>query len=361
MVNLFGTQLRSFREDQSLSLMQLAEKVDVSKQMIHKYENGERTPSTPTLIRISNALGKTPADFFNSQMPNVEIGDINFREEHKFPDSVGALNIIVRACEEIIKNVIEVNGLVKNKMEFSNPLQDVFVKDKKDIEKAAKLIRKKWKLGYSPIKDVVELVEDKGIIVVEIDDFSSDEFSGLSGFANEKIPFIVVNEDCGDVTRKRFTTLHELAHLLISFSDGIPISKKEFLCDHFAGIVLLVDDALIDEIGRNRTNISMEELVKIKEKYGISVQAIIFKTHQAGIIDYENYSSWWTKYKEWVDTHGNDCLGSYISKEKPRRLEKIVIQAIQEKLMNWHKATEVLRTSIDLLKPKLNHLTFSLE
>jgi hypothetical protein len=34
---------------------------------------------------------------------------------------------------------------------------------------AAKELRKKWKLGYDPIPDVVEMLEDKGYKVIEID------------------------------------------------------------------------------------------------------------------------------------------------------------------------------------------------
>ena len=51
--------------------------------------------------------------------------------------------------------------------------------------------------------------------------------------------------------------------------------------------------------GKNRTTISLNELVKIKAKYGISIQAIIMRARLTDFVSYDTSQEWWQSSQEW--------------------------------------------------------------
>jgi Zn-dependent peptidase ImmA (M78 family) len=67
------------------------------------------------------------------------------------------------------------------------------------------------------------MLEDNFIKVVEVD--KPLDFDGLSAFVDNKIPVIAVNKNF-PIERKRFTLLHELGHLLLSFSKASVLSGQ---------------------------------------------------------------------------------------------------------------------------------------
>jgi Zn-dependent peptidase ImmA (M78 family) len=126
-------------------------------------------------------------------------------------------------------------------------------------------------------------LEDNKIKVIEIE--SDDEFDGLSAWANDgAIPVIVLNNSViKSLDRKRFTALHELAHLILDL-DGHTEKQKEKFCHYFAAAMLLPSDSLEKKVGKSRTNVLLPELGGIKKQYGISMQAIAFRMKDLGII-----------------------------------------------------------------------------
>ena len=179
---------------------------------------------------------------------------------------------------------------------------------------------------------------------------------------NEEIPIIVLNEYFNSIERKRFTALHELGHIVLEFSSDISDAKLERLCDSFAGAILLVDDVLYNELGKNRTVISLAELKRIKELYGISIQAIIMRASTTGFIDNITSKEWWKSYKEWNtdDTNSND-FGHYRSFEKIQRFNKMLERGVAEKRLSISKAAELADKKIDILRKELDELNFTVK
>lgn len=61
---LFGQNLKSFRKEQGISQMQLAEKADLTFNFINDIENGKKWVSPNTLSKLSTALNVQPYHFF---------------------------------------------------------------------------------------------------------------------------------------------------------------------------------------------------------------------------------------------------------------------------------------------------------
>src|SRR5205814_9339184 len=101
-----------------------------------------------------------------------------------------------------ICNLLTVEKLVDAEQGFDNPLAGITILNERDVEKAAKTLRKKWKLGMGAVAEVVELIENKGIVVIEVN--HDEQFTGLSGLYNDEMPIIVLNEHFKNIVRKRF-------------------------------------------------------------------------------------------------------------------------------------------------------------
>ena len=359
MENLIGLKLKDLRENMNFSYQQLAEQIGVAKQSIFKFEKGLSRPSSETLLKLSE-LFNVPYSIFYESPEGVDFNfeNIRFRDAHKIFNVEGHLKEVKEIVLNYISKFLELERIMGIERQFDNPLEDVKITNEKDIEKAAKLIRKKWKVGNAPIADVVETLESKGIFVVEVT--RTEDFCGLSGELNKNIPIIVLNERSLTLERKRFTALHELGHIVLNFDEGFSDDKIEFYCDFFAGAVLIVDEVLYSEFGKNRTSISLAELKRIKEMYGISIQAIIIRARQTNFIDSSTSNEWWQAYKEWYnDGDNNNDFGSFKCYEKTTRFNNLVVQGVTEGKLSWSKASELSGKKIDNLKKELNVLNFN--
>lgn len=58
----------------------------------------------------------------------------------------------------------------------------------------------------------------------------------------------------------------------------------ERMCFQFAGAMLIPEETFRMEIGNSRSHISIPELIAIKEKYGISIQGIMQRAKDLGIV-----------------------------------------------------------------------------
>lgn len=362
MVVQIGEKIKELRHQHQLSLSELSAKIGVSKQSIHRYENGVKSPSTSTLLQISNAFNVHPSHFFADDPFGVTIDGVEFRQEEAMSgQSEEIKNNIIQTCKQYLHGLFELKGLLDEKFEFDNPIKNLVIQSKKDIEKAAKSLRKAWKLGTAPIRDVTSLIEGKGLAVIEVK--SSDKFTGLMGYANKEIPFIVINKNIRDTTRKRFTLLHELGHIVLNFEESIKKNKGivEALCNHFAGAILLVGDILSVELGKNRTKVSLSELKFLKEKYGASIQSILIRAQAIGYITRERYDAWVKSYDDWYGKSVSSDFGIYKSHERPVVFNSWVIRSLREQRITWERAAELNNTYIDVLRNKLRELEFTVE
>ena len=88
----------------------------------------------------------------------------------------------------------------------------------------------------------------------------SDGIWGLSTFADESHPLIVVDMHPQKTTieRLRFTACHELAHILLHFSDDCNIEK---MCNKFANFFLFPKQTFIEEMGAElREQLTLEKM-----------------------------------------------------------------------------------------------------
>ena len=143
----------------------------------------------------------------------------------------------------------------------------------------------------------------------------------MSTWVEGNCPLIVLDtrEEKTTVERLRFTAAHELAHLLFKVPEGL---DAERMCNLFASYFLLPKNTLIQELGTKRDSIYLEELIDLRQYYGVSVAAIVHEAYDFGIISREHYDYWYdTLIKHNVKETG---WGTYVFPEtlgKERRME----------------------------------------
>lgn len=294
-------QLRRLSMDQLVTLMG---EHSVSKMAISKIERGLIQPAEHTLLAIADACD-VPIDFFYKK--RMSIGYLEFRFKTGTP--VKKRQAIKAQVVAAVQDYMEKYFNIPDQTVFSNPLQGIIVSNYPDIECATRILRQKWNIGLQPIVSVYELLQNYGINIVEVD-IEDSGIIGVSTYVNGTIPIVVINSRNNNTTeRKRFTALHELAHLLLQFNiisdeafscylQRVPISQYkvtlklpdvERLCECFACSMLLPEDCVIRRFGKNRINIMMEELINVRQLYGISIAAIIHRLHILRIIDDVHY------------------------------------------------------------------------
>lgn len=334
MQSTIATNLSRARSRMGLSMEHLANIANCSKQAISYYENGHRTPDSQTLLKFSNIFGVEPDYFYTSQVVKFSLNDINYREGGSLSQS--QRNEVETLTASKLSDYLELEIIAKEVIEFQNPIEDLTIQNTNDAEKAAKQLRKKWKLGEGPISNISNLLEKNGVRIIKIDFGFNYNHAGLSGWAeNKTIPVIVVNDSQKDISRRRFTILHELGHLLLIMHKSLDIETIERICDAFAGAVLLPYETLIQEFGRNRTAITMSELIRIKELYGISIKAIMVRANVIQLISYEAYAKW----KEYYFSHSD--YGQYFGAEEPQKFTQMLYRCLSEKKIGFDKAAKL--------------------
>jgi Zn-dependent peptidase ImmA (M78 family)/transcriptional regulator with XRE-family HTH domain len=348
MNNIFSQRLKSARLMSGLSMDELCSKMQnkVSKTAISRYEKGEMMPDSSVVISLSNALN-VKVDYFFRPF-TVSLRNIEFRKRASLNSGKRLLSIKEHIFDKI-ERYVEIENILCIDSGFSTDFSAKTVKSRSDIYVLAEGLRKEWDLGIGSINNVVELLENHGIKVVEIE--SGRKFDGLSGFL-DKIPVIVLNKK-SDSERKRFTALHELGHLLLNFESSVSDKEQESLCNLFASEVLLPKDVFIVLIGHNRHNISLKELKDIQKIFGISVEAMMYKAKELNVIT-ENRFVYFNKQMNFSESLKQAIRESIFPQENSNRFERLVYRALASEIITDSKASVLLGANVETVRTGLN-------
>ena len=338
METTFSIRLSSARKMAGMSLQKLADALGniVTRQALNKYEQGKMKPDSNLLIRLSEILG-VPVDYFYSEPTvTIELRNPDYRRHSSITTSVQKASI-----EEKSRNLLEKYFELENLLNLNE--EPVYFQFKKeiitpdDVVEAANSLREEWNLGYDPIPDAVAMLEDKGYKVIEIDGPKS--FDGLSAEVNGS-KVIVINSSLyeGNNCRKRFTALHELAHHSLRFAEGLEPKEEEKLCHIFANSVLYPSDMAKKELHNTRFHFYENELVLIKERWGISISAIFQTALRLGIITDFVFKSLNIKYRSLGYHRDTNEPGRFLSQEKPVRFQRLVYFALGKGLISTNEA-----------------------
>ena len=300
-----GEHLKTARLFRCLSLSDLSERTGITKQALSLYENGTIKPEINKLYLIADALN-FPIDYFMcTESFNVKTESTYFRSLLSTSKiSRTAQSIRIEFIAKLYETLIEYidfpnrnfpNVAFKNKESYNANRDNSEFYEAKEIDDIAYQCRRHWHIGNEPISNLQKLIESNGIIVTSLDtrDNDIDAFSQRIIINNNSVYIIVLNSSKNYV-RARFDLAHELGHILLHpWSENIEeLSKQEFKnreaqANKFAGAFLLPKESFGNDISHYPTKLDF--YVHLKDKWNVSIQAMIYRAYQLEIITTSQY------------------------------------------------------------------------
>lgn len=335
MTQAFAERFNLARQRKGLSLQSIADQIGgISKQALHKYEQGKAHPDGQVLFQLCTVLEVSP-DYFLRPL-TVSLQSVEFRKRVRLTKTDEGK--ILAEATDFFERFAELENLIDEPIRFNCPIEYVEVSTKTDVEDVAKKLRIALNLGLDPIPNMVGLLEDMGIKCLQI--FASEEFDGLTAIigtdATDKNHIGIVVNTFFDVVRQRFTVAHELAHQILRFAPTVSNRDIEMLCHYFAGAFLLPRERMIQILSPRRKQLSIYELIDIKARFGVSMQAILRRAKDLNIISTDTYtglSIYFTK-KGWR----KEEPGKYMGEERAVRFHRLLHKALAERMISIDKA-----------------------
>jgi len=339
---MIGQRLQRARKAAGLSLRALAEQADLSHTAVSKLEKELLTPSSKQLIQLAKILQVRTEYFFRPQ--TITITGVEYRKKSSLgKKSLAHIEADIYDQAERWHELLALYPQQPIKA-FSLPAElPESITDAAQIETLAETMRTAWNLGGGCLADLTDTLESQGVMVISSQIESQNKFDGLAGLVNN-IPLIVVGQSwAGD--RQRFTLAHELGHLVLKgrLSDELALHEED-LCNHFAGAFLLPKAALISHLGEHRQRLEVAELSLLKQEFGFSMQGVLYRARQLGIIPHTiadslfkrfSYSGWRTQ----------EPFEPYPT-EKTYLFKQLVYRALAEDYFTESKAAELLGMAV---------------
>jgi Zn-dependent peptidase ImmA (M78 family)/DNA-binding XRE family transcriptional regulator len=345
---MIGRRLKLARQGCGLSLRALETKIDniVSAQAIGKYERDEMMPSSTTLIALAKALGVSEAYLLGQG--DLQLQGVEFRKK-KITSKKEEAHISATVINHI-ERYLEIEDIIhSSSIEWDQPREAPFpVHTLQDAEYAAEKLRYHWHLGTSPIANLAEFLEERGIKVLSLPLATS--VSGLTCWVKRRngtpVPIIVINEN-NKGERQRFTLAHELGHMVLDISPNL---DEESPANRFSGAFLVPADILRAEIGKHRNNLTLGELIRLKSLFGVSIQALTYRCKDLEIINSKVFQDLFAEFSRrgWRTPPYEEPVEIPI--EKPSRFERLCFRAVAEDAINEVKAAELLGITVRKLK-----------
>lgn len=333
-MSILAQRLKHARLMRGLSLQDLSDRLHnkVSRQALHKYEKGEVVPDNVMIQELANVLDLKPDYFYRDH--TIEIDDISFRKLFKLRKK--EQNRIVETARDFLERYLELEQIIGKQPHVENPLQEFEITSKKSVEQAAQQLRNTWELGIDPLYNILELLEDQGIKIIEVE--GEQSFDGLSTWINNSIPVMVLNKHRkAHLDRYRFNALHELGHLFLAI-DNFDDRAQEKLCHYFAGAMLLDMRVIEKELGLKRRQISLKELAALKQQYGISMQAIVYRLKELKIMSEASCQNFFRFLNQHNLKQDESSLAEYKGEEEALRFDQLLGQALAEEYITISKA-----------------------
>ena len=315
-----------------ISQVQLATMVGVTPPTVSKWRSGQQTPEPETLSRLASVVNvasewftrpvieKTSTPLFRSNA-SAHAGARAMLEARL--DWAHELSLVLEEFVDFPEVKLPDRG-------FTDPIEI----DSGDIEAAAQECRELWRLGSGPMPDVALALENAGIILVR-EETGIAQIEGLSAWSPLlKRPIVLLASDKDNGFRSRFDAAHELGHLVLHKRISIvtdPRKHKELerQAHRFAGAFLLPAESFSTEV---RLPVTLDSLLLLKQRWGVSVAAIIMRLEALEIITEDDKLSLFKRRSaRWgVKTEPGDDARL---PEKPRLLKRTVELLLNSNIM----------------------------
>jgi Zn-dependent peptidase ImmA (M78 family)/DNA-binding XRE family transcriptional regulator len=268
------------RRRRALSQTDLADLVGIDRRTLFGYDAGEFLPSDRVLELIASKLDFPLSFFFGEDIDQPTPDTASFRAMTKLRAPVRDAALAQGALALLLGRWIEQRFALP-------PVSLPDLSREPSPEAAAAALRNMWGWGERPIRNVIHMLESKGVRIFSMD-VEAREVDAFSLWHGET-PLILLNQ-YKSAEHARFDACHELAHLVLH-RHGSPRSASRIYereAHEFASAFLMPRGSILANAPRFST---VPGLVVLKRKWGVSVAALAHRLYQVGVLSEWQYRS----------------------------------------------------------------------
>lgn len=292
---LVGQRIRRLRHVAGLGQADFAKMVGIASGSVSKLENGRMPLSQELLSSVAASLRCTP-EFLS--MP-LELAPTTRPWLRAYADAPKrSVDQMVDECTTAMEAIV---GLELKTMPDVMPLFTGELMDQAAIEDFAVDVRVAAGLGENEVVgNSVRAAERLGCIVLPTPD-ELGRHLGISVRVDDRTAMICLGRWTADGTpvpgdRQRFTVAHEIGHLALHSAVSAPVTAGEAgliekQAHAFAGAFLAPGDAMLDNLAALGGRVTLQTLARIKQRWGISIKALVARFQNLGVIDADHARS----------------------------------------------------------------------
>lgn len=337
------------REFNKLTQIELIGKLEengikVTQGELSKIEKGIRIEIPDTLLNVISEVLEFPTSFFLSdwERQNIKGGLYRKRQSLKKKDE--------SFVDSSVNLFIQTFLYLSQKVELAKINVPYFqINAEQSPADVARKTRSFWNVKEGKIDNLIELLEDNGIIINYIN-IEEDKFDGYS-CSLDGYSFIFINPQMpGD--RLRYTIAHELGHIIMKNEDN-PYPRCEEEANEFASEFLMPEK----DIKYDLINLTCEKAYYLKPLWKVSMASLIRRAFDLDTITKSRYTSLNVQMSKlgYKKSEPNP-----IDKEKPTLFQEIIDSYIEAKVETIEKIAEQMGLSknvlVKLYKPHRNNI-----
>lgn len=341
-----GKKLKLARNIRGVTLEDLSQKINVTHQMLSKYEVEKSIPKPETIEKLAHYLDFETSFFFGrDEKLNQPDSPHFFRSgatvAKKYKDQVEnkieLVTWLVKVIEEKIKLPL-VNFPIHTQGKNFAPT------DFEQIDEIAMDFRRFLSLGDGPISNVTLLCEKLGIIIAYAS-LEHEKIDACSVIYNNR-PYIILNKDRISSVRLRFNIAHELGHLILhskykkkDVTDRAQHKRMEQEANRFASAFLMPETSFVSDLSAA----GLDYLLVLKKHWKVSLQAMIYRAESLGVFttEYALYLRQQISRKKW---RLQEPMDDEIPIETPILLKQAIKLLLDKEMMQ--PAEIIFRTGI---------------
>lgn len=373
-----GYWLESARKAMGLSQEQVAKELGIPRPAISLIEAGKRSVSSIELDSFAHLYHRSTSYFLKSSSHDQAEGEaLLLRAENVSEDDRPVLYDFVSFCEryadleEVVfgKVVSEPSDRAKYVPSRSTRVIDLI----KEGERVARDERGRLGLGRAPIRNIVDLLESRGIKVIP-KNIQDSNISGCFYISAKTGPCIMLNR-AENKQRVNFSAAHEYCHYLLDTDmsgyvclntlSNDEMKPFEVRANAFAAEFLMPKEGIKEffaELGVDKSdNLKIDNVVHVQNYFGVSFKAMLYRLQNTGWIsqgqmkELDNSSALakhlaehWYRY--------NDDEEKHVPEKLPRRYVRLALTAYINGDISLRKLAEYLDKPFDEVRQMVSDI-----
>ncbi|MBV8824893.1 MAG: ImmA/IrrE family metallo-endopeptidase [Bradyrhizobiaceae bacterium] len=283
-------RIREAREARGLTAEEFAEKIGISRQAVGQFEIGQTTPSAQTMSAIIGVTAQPPGFFTDARKRAVEdFGTPFWRSLKRMtrPDRLRVTRRLEWAWDVVhyLEQFIDLPTINLPAVDW-----DFETGNDEQLERITGIVRDDWSLGRGPIFNLAAVLEANGVILLR-EKVECEDMDAVSRWQGGR-PFILCSADKNSLPRENFDLAHELGHLLLHHGIEVTpetLNKLERQANYFAAAFLLPRATFAREV----ISTSVHYFLKLKERWRVSVAAMIYRSRDLAILSKSQVEYLW--------------------------------------------------------------------